>query len=110
TDDHGAQLRSSIDKLESEIHSLERQTQVFETICRNLHRTLSVSKRSLALRRAVIAPIHRLPQELLVTIFQYCITPDNKGRLAHLSDHLFWALLRVCRSWKSVLESTPTLW
>ncbi|KIY65572.1 hypothetical protein CYLTODRAFT_456199 [Cylindrobasidium torrendii FP15055 ss-10] len=109
TDDYAAQLKSTIQELESEVNLLERQTSVFEAICRNFQRTLAVSKRALALRRAVLAPIHRLPHELLVVVFQHCIPPDYDNR-APLGDDVRWTLLRVCRSWKCVLEGTPTLW
>ncbi|KIY65573.1 hypothetical protein CYLTODRAFT_424242 [Cylindrobasidium torrendii FP15055 ss-10] len=108
TDDYAAQLKSTIQELESEVDSLERQIAVFEAICRNLHRTLAIPKRALATCRAVLSPIHRLPQELLVAVFQHCITPDYDN--ASLGDDMRWVLLRVCRSWKRVLEGMPTMW
>ncbi|KIY60955.1 hypothetical protein CYLTODRAFT_259070 [Cylindrobasidium torrendii FP15055 ss-10] len=109
TDDDATQMKSSILALEKEVDSLERQIPVFEAIMKNLQRTLAVSKRTLALRRAALAPIHRLPQELLVTIFQCCI-PRDHAIPATLGDNVRWVLLNVCRSWKFILEGTPTLW
>ncbi|KIY66990.1 hypothetical protein CYLTODRAFT_354063, partial [Cylindrobasidium torrendii FP15055 ss-10] len=109
TDDYTPQLKSAIHELEDEIDTLERQIPVFEAILNNLQRAIAASKRSLALRCAVLSPIHRLPNELLVVIFQHCIPPDNDNR-ASLGDDVRWILLRVCRSWRSVLEGTPTLW
>ncbi|KIY66988.1 hypothetical protein CYLTODRAFT_422931 [Cylindrobasidium torrendii FP15055 ss-10] len=108
-DGDAAQMKSCVLALEEEIDSLERQILVFAAVVNNLQRTLTVSKSTLALRRAVIAPIHRLPQELLVAVFQHCI-PQDHTNLACLGESVRWILLRVCRSWKSVLEGAPTLW
>ncbi|KIY66991.1 hypothetical protein CYLTODRAFT_17085 [Cylindrobasidium torrendii FP15055 ss-10] len=55
------------------------------------------------------APIHRLPPEVLIPIFEHCIPPDN-ANFACLGDNVRWILLRVCRLWKYVLEGTPTMW
>ncbi|KIY63276.1 hypothetical protein CYLTODRAFT_458252 [Cylindrobasidium torrendii FP15055 ss-10] len=82
-----------IHEQESEVDSLEHQVQAFEA---TFHRTLA-------------APIHKLPQELLVVIFRFCIPPDNDD-LAPLCSNVRWVLLRVCRSWKYALEETPALW
>ncbi|KIY66971.1 hypothetical protein CYLTODRAFT_317032, partial [Cylindrobasidium torrendii FP15055 ss-10] len=56
-----------------------------------------------------LAPIHKLPHELLVAVFQHCIRPDPNNP-ASLGLDVGWKLLRVCRSWRSVLEGTPALW
>ncbi|KIY60953.1 hypothetical protein CYLTODRAFT_335941, partial [Cylindrobasidium torrendii FP15055 ss-10] len=109
TDGDVMQLKSSIHELETEVESLERQISGFEAISHNLHQKLAASKRALALRRAVLAPIHKLPHELLVAVFQHCI-PRDHDNLNSLGLDVGWKLLRVSRSWRSVLEGTPALW
>ncbi|KIY66987.1 hypothetical protein CYLTODRAFT_422930 [Cylindrobasidium torrendii FP15055 ss-10] len=109
SDNNAAQMKICIPALEDGIDTLERQIPVFEAILNNLHRTLTVSTRTLALCRGVKPPIHRLPQELLVAVFQYCIPLDHDD-FASLGNNVRWVLMRVCWSWKYILEGTPTLW
>ncbi|KAK7037823.1 hypothetical protein VNI00_010784 [Paramarasmius palmivorus] len=57
--------------------------------------------------RSLLSPIHRLPQELLATIFTYCcqrneLVPDDAPPAI--------ALGMVCGRWRELLLSAPSLW
>lgn len=83
--------------------------------------------KSLPLRRALIAPIRRLPPEVLADIFQCCLptTPRNECtylfeskprrptsrrlRVNNNKDAPF-LLLRVCHKWRDIAEQTARLW
>ncbi|KAJ7203629.1 hypothetical protein GGX14DRAFT_150507, partial [Mycena pura] len=68
----------------------------------------------------ILAPIRRLPTEILVTIFSIHSAAD--AHTFHCSSHLFWteldrlanvpllALSQVCSRWHSIVMNTPTLW
>ncbi|KAJ8093066.1 hypothetical protein PM082_020547 [Marasmius tenuissimus] len=61
--------------------------------------------------RSLLAPVHRLPTELLVSIFKYAtecgdlqeqITPTEAPRIVTIS--------MVCGRWREITLSTPSLW
>ncbi|TRM57298.1 hypothetical protein BD626DRAFT_213568, partial [Schizophyllum amplum] len=63
--------------------------------------------RQLAILRSLIAPVRRLPQELLADIFVYFSTPcvpQDRARLVTKS------VARVCYTWRAVARGTPELW
>jgi hypothetical protein len=68
------------------------------------HRVLFNRRQMLA---TLLSPVHRLPPELLGEIFRYCLPCDFDEKGAHnavmLPSH-------VCRHWRGVALSTPTLW
>ncbi|KAJ7315391.1 hypothetical protein DFH08DRAFT_669902, partial [Mycena albidolilacea] len=66
--------------------------------------------------RGLLAPVRRLPPELLAKIFALCraapVLPPNfysklLGRLAH--QHLL-TISQVCARWRDLALGTPTLW
>ncbi|KAF8585755.1 hypothetical protein K439DRAFT_1342631, partial [Ramaria rubella] len=65
---------------------------------------------------ALLAPIRKLPHEILGRIFSFCIPPLRdmnmevwRDRRGH-SHHVRCDLLRVCRRWKQVMDATPEVW
>ena len=54
----------------------------------------------LARRREFVAPVKRLPSEVLSDIFTILVDCGDTP----------WTLLRVCRLWKAVTSSTPRIW
>ena len=57
-------------------------------------------KRRLDRLQSSIAPLHRLPYELIGEIAFLCVEAGDSP----------WELARVCRSWRSACLSTPKLW
>jgi hypothetical protein len=62
-----------------------------------LYRSL---KRRLDRLQSSIAPVHRLPYELIGEIAFLCVEAGDSP----------WELARVCRSWRSACLGTPKLW
>ncbi|KDQ27363.1 hypothetical protein PLEOSDRAFT_1026266, partial [Pleurotus ostreatus PC15] len=57
----------------------------------------------------ILAPIRRIPPEILAEIF--VATIDDTTLCDPLDyDEMPWLLGRVCHSWRMVTESTPKLW
>ena len=57
-------------------------------------------ERHLARQREFVAPVKRLPPEVLSEIFMIQVDCGDSP----------WTLLRVCRLWKAVASSTPRIW
>lgn len=63
--------------------------------------------------QAPVAPIKRLPPELLSEIFERCLDVENPRILFSMTARSKEApllLARVCRSWRAITYSTPRLW
>ncbi|KAF8585758.1 hypothetical protein K439DRAFT_1409669 [Ramaria rubella] len=63
---------------------------------------------------ALLAPIRKLPHEILGRIFSFCIPPLRDIKVQHdrqgHPQHVRCDLLRVCRRWKQVMDETPEVW
>ncbi|KAF8626664.1 hypothetical protein AX15_004755 [Amanita polypyramis BW_CC] len=57
---------------------------------------------------AVIAPIRRVPDDVLIEIFTYCLPSGHEAAPDPMAAPLL--LARVCQRWRRVTTSTPTLW
>ncbi|KAG8999564.1 hypothetical protein FRB90_012046 [Tulasnella sp. 427] len=56
-------------------------------------------------RKAPACGIHELPAELLIEIFALALLPQHEWSMRRLRS-----LARVCKLWKSIVVSTPSLW
>ncbi|KAJ7168014.1 hypothetical protein C8R46DRAFT_1094699 [Mycena filopes] len=84
TDTHLHRLRSAVEKLAQYRHKLE-----------DLATT----------RRGVLSTLRRLPNEILVEIFQYTIIP--KGTRPMRAP---WVASQVCSRWRGIAVASPVLW
>ncbi|KAJ4483549.1 hypothetical protein J3R30DRAFT_3698409 [Lentinula aciculospora] len=58
---------------------------------------------SVSVAGAMLAPIYNLPNEMLFEIFSQCLASENPR-------HLQILLIHVCRQWRQVAMSSPSLW
>jgi F-box-like len=61
----------------------------------------------------ILAPVHRVPAEILGEIFYYFLTPWDPldgSRPWSGFDYAPWLLTRVCRRWRRITFGTPRLW
>ncbi|KAK0429903.1 hypothetical protein EV421DRAFT_2025573 [Armillaria borealis] len=65
-------------------------------------------ERDLDNHKSILAPIRRLPDDLLLRIFKFA-SHGSGDQLSHPS-HSRWALLRICHSWRVIALNSPTLW
>ncbi|KAK7031599.1 ABC protein [Favolaschia claudopus] len=61
--------------------------------------------------QAILSPLRRLPPELLGDIFSWTFSPlaESWGRHESMADTP-WVLSHVCRRWRDICLSTPSLW
>ncbi|KAJ7626617.1 hypothetical protein DFH06DRAFT_1481072 [Mycena polygramma] len=98
------QAKSLIAASEANIARIESQI-------RDLERLRDMERGVIARLRMAIAPIHKLPTELLVEIFLY--VHHNAGRFLYTRTaviKLVHVLSQVCAYWRRVAHTTPQLW
>jgi hypothetical protein len=77
--------------------ALEEKTRVRTGLSRTL---LEDFEKRLALEQEFVAGIRRVPNEILVEILKHCIGDGLPSR----------RLASVCKSWKALLQHTPSFW
>ncbi|KAF8194307.1 hypothetical protein K438DRAFT_1588186, partial [Mycena galopus ATCC 62051] len=102
-----SQAKILIAASEANIAHIESQIRDLESL-RNRERGI------IARLRMAIAPVHKLPAELLAEIFRSAkwprgsvtdMLPDRKSRIQRVQR-----LSQVCSYWRSVAHNTPRLW
>ncbi|KAE9399112.1 hypothetical protein BT96DRAFT_858542, partial [Gymnopus androsaceus JB14] len=58
--------------------------------------------------RTVLHPIRRLPREVILEIFEWCL--PGLRVVSSLSAKAPWVLGQLSRHWRSIALSSPTLW
>ncbi|KAJ6542869.1 hypothetical protein B0H19DRAFT_885237, partial [Mycena capillaripes] len=58
---------------------------------------------------SLLAPIRRLPSEILVQIFEECEGPPQ-NQMAHLAQKPLLVVSQVCARWHEIVLGTPTFW
>ncbi|KAG2358259.1 hypothetical protein BDR07DRAFT_1612016 [Suillus spraguei] len=105
--------RQQLDTVLDEILDLEA---VMDRV-RNLHRELIEKKdkitQSMNFHEGLVSYIWRLPNELLSQIFHHCL-PDTDPKINRFSPpsglKAPMLLMGICRRWREVAASTPSLW
>ena len=75
--------------------------------------SLEKTTRTLKLRRNALAPISRLPPEIIAIIFSFLILPREYLRLLPGTKHEVLAWLRVshvCHQWREIALNQPRFW
>ena len=98
-----------------EFHSMEMVRDQMSDAITTLHTMIQTGKQSVtAKRRGVLHPLRRVPNELLLTIFNTCVeaeTDEVRRRLPHSSlPYAPVNLAGVCTRWRRVILQTPQLW
>ncbi|KAI4528384.1 hypothetical protein K525DRAFT_166876, partial [Schizophyllum commune Loenen D] len=90
--------RAAAQDLGSELDSVD-------AAIRRLHDLRETLEVRLQFTRAYLAPVRRLPLELLSDIFIYSVADEGDPTMVALMT-----LSHVCSSWRTVVWSTPELW
>ncbi|KAJ8695909.1 hypothetical protein PTI98_005820 [Pleurotus ostreatus] len=88
---------------------LEAELQAAESYIVHVREARRKVQEHLSQHKTILAPIRRIPSEILAEIF--VATIDDTTLCDPLDyDEMPWLLGRVCHSWRMVTESTPKLW
>ncbi|KAF7308185.1 hypothetical protein HMN09_00666300 [Mycena chlorophos] len=91
---------------------LEDQIEEARITLLDLEQKLQKNKANNQILRTLLAPVRRLPTDVLVEIFSDCIAEDIKSLHYYTNDPLKAPLLlgHVCSLWRNVVLCTPQLW
>ncbi|KAF8986770.1 hypothetical protein BDQ17DRAFT_1436067 [Cyathus striatus] len=92
----------------SEISTIQNSVECSEMAMRSMEAQLLVIRKFCALQRSLLAPIRKLPGNVLGEIFIHVIGGDAIDIGAR--DGQIWTLLQVCARWRKVVGRTPALW
>ncbi|TDL23840.1 hypothetical protein BD410DRAFT_787134 [Rickenella mellea] len=103
-------VRQIIEEGYVELWKLRNQATAVKNKLSNLLAKYELTEKRIKAHAAILAPIRRLPQEVLSEIFFYCL-PARGDHLKTFSFHEAPLLLcQVCVHWRVIARRTPRLW
>ncbi|KAF5327623.1 hypothetical protein D9619_004634 [Psilocybe cf. subviscida] len=84
---------------------MEHTHKVYMDLAKEHERLLSY----IEAHRALLAPVRRLPVEVLQEIFQHCV-PEKVEETVVDTRYAPVLLTHICRSWRRIATATPVLW
>ena len=106
-------IKTLIEEHELQLASIQVQVEHLKRRLADMEHRQAHTKDVLTKLHATLAPIKRLPPELLSEIFEYCLEAGGPRMLLSYSARSREAPLllgRVCRSWRAIAHATPRLW
>ncbi|KAJ8084891.1 hypothetical protein PM082_003668 [Marasmius tenuissimus] len=96
-------------QMEIDIETLDISVQKHEEAALRARERSNRMKLALRSLKNTLSPTFRLPIEVLATVFERCVDCDTAGSIFS-QDSMPWVLAKVCRRWRDVVLSTPSLW
>ncbi|KIN96040.1 hypothetical protein M404DRAFT_164228, partial [Pisolithus tinctorius Marx 270] len=101
-----------LDPLKQEIRQLERREDLLQSNIKQLQVLLEETQASLSEKRIkattlqnLLAPVSRLPNEMLLAIFEEAVSSPPEKEMWVPID-----ISHVCHRWREVAISSPRLW
>lgn len=98
-----AEVQVNITSLDSEIARVHRVLQRLQEQRKTLHRYATN-------HQALLSSIRRFPAEVLTAIFEYLLDPVGAAEHSRLVGGEPIEAKAVCKRWRSIVFSTPSLW
>ena len=108
TNNQVAQIKEFLVQPLSDLTALDEQVRAAQQALNALLAKQRKLKSQIDAHQALIHPIRRLPKELLQEIFLHCLPTAHLPVMASAEAPML--LTRVCRPWRDLALSTPTLW
>ncbi|KAJ7483507.1 hypothetical protein FB451DRAFT_1555457 [Mycena latifolia] len=105
-------IRAVVSKLGTRLADVENEISRLRDQLQKLEKERASLSRSLAQNNAVLSPLRRMPTELLGEIFSWTLPSVSEALNwpRFQAQHSPWVLTQVCRRWRAVALSTPSLW
>lgn len=106
-------IKSLIEEHEHQLATIQDQVEHLKKRLADMEHRQVQTKDTLVKLHATLAPIKRLPPELLSEIFEQCLDVGNPRVLFSMTARNKEAPLLlgyVCRSWRAIAHATPRLW
>ncbi|KAG1793773.1 uncharacterized protein BJ212DRAFT_1240573, partial [Suillus subaureus] len=108
-----AQPQQQLDAVLHEISDLGTVTDGMKNIHQQLVEKKDKITQSMNLHKGLLSPLWRFPNTLLSENFHHCL-PDTDPKASYFSPpsrlKARMLLIGVCRRWREVATSTPSLW
>ncbi|KAJ6467967.1 hypothetical protein C8R47DRAFT_1325889 [Mycena vitilis] len=106
-------IRSVTSNDASRLISLDEEIALLRTRLKQLEDSRDSMSRLHRESIAILSPLRRMPAEILLEIFSWTMPPiaviRHRGKL-NLTRSSPWVLTHICRRWRSVSISDPSLW
>ncbi|KAJ7718230.1 hypothetical protein B0H16DRAFT_1797630 [Mycena metata] len=100
-------LMAEIERAEKEISSAIAEAARLKDALNKLAQHRANLKALIRLHKGVLSGLRRLPEEILLEIFQRTFTPLEN---LHPPCNAPWLVSQVCRRWRAVALASPRLW
>jgi hypothetical protein len=122
TPSQSIEIRGVISMIQSRVSQINEDLAHLKILRKQLFRKRDEALTCINQYKSLLAPIRRLPAELLAAIFCFCLPPqevkfDIGFSFSSNTDHVSFGrrqapllLGRVCSLWRAVALSTPSLW
>ncbi|KIJ52745.1 hypothetical protein M422DRAFT_25811 [Sphaerobolus stellatus SS14] len=111
---HMEGVEENISSIQDTIKRLQREIYLLYETSHRRERVLDHTNKYLYNQRSLVAPVQKLPDELLIHIFSECrwTTRYNQLGIPNIvpDDVTRWLFSGVCRRWRRVALSVGTLW
>lgn len=104
-----AQIRCAIPDLMESLRLQSTRIQALKSVVHAFERERARAEAKLQKYESVLAPIRRVPNEILLETFRLCI-PLPEDDDACDPKNVRWELTKVCRTWSKLVRNTPSLW
>ncbi|KAJ6508328.1 hypothetical protein C8R45DRAFT_440055 [Mycena sanguinolenta] len=101
-------IRSLLVDATHEMARIDTQIEAMEIALGQLKKHRASLKLQINAHLALISPIRRVPQDVLLEIFQPCLPTEHNALIDYAEAPLL--LGRICRHWRAIAHSTPMLW
>ncbi|KAJ7367325.1 hypothetical protein DFH08DRAFT_660258, partial [Mycena albidolilacea] len=102
------EIRALLEGPANELAQVETQIEQMKIALSQLKELRASLKAPIDAHRALISPLRRIPQDVLLDIFSSCLPSGHNALIDAAEAPLL--LGRVCRHWRDVTYSTPMLW
>ncbi|KAJ7439197.1 hypothetical protein FB451DRAFT_1302533 [Mycena latifolia] len=102
------QLRALLVEPTHELARLDTQIDELEIVIEQLKVKRAGLESAIDAHKALMSPVRRIPQDVLGEIFFACIPTAHNALIDPAEAPML--LGRICKHWRSVAYSTPTLW
>ncbi|KAK7048691.1 hypothetical protein R3P38DRAFT_3619631 [Favolaschia claudopus] len=102
------EIRSLLAGPEDDLASLDAEIEAIDITLTQLKEKREALKKPIDAHRALISPMRLLPIDILTEIFLTCLPSKHEALIDESEAPLL--LGRICRHWRAVAYSTPTLW
>ncbi|KAJ7238564.1 hypothetical protein B0H12DRAFT_1025597, partial [Mycena haematopus] len=108
SDSEISEIRAVLLDPENELAHIDARIEEMEIALAQLKEQRALLKGPIDAHRALISPLRRVPEDVLIEIFLLCLPSEHNALIDPAEAPL--VLGRICRHWRSVAYSAPRLW